>query len=301
MPGVIKWSCYPRDWFSGTRTLSLAAKGVYFDLLNVMYDTGKPVPYDLGHLCRVLGCRERRTVTGPMAELVGAGKLKVIETGDGWAISNDRFEREMQASEARAKARKAKKALSSQTQGDRIKQNQTVSLSENAEPAQNEFANFEPTQGVSIEQNQTLNSNLACARAVFNSKERKKVSKKEDPPLVPPKGAKRSAQFPASWSKGIPDAQIEQARKKGHGETVIAREWVAFENHHKAKGSTFKSWPHAWATWVGNINRYSNGGSNGRHNPNRPSTDERRNRLMDASSGELAAGQPSPRRAGRAP
>lgn len=86
MAGLTRYNRYPRDYLGGTRTLSLEAKGLYNDLIDSMYDTGGPLPYDVQHLCRLCGVRDKRTLLKPLNELILAGKIRVL--GD--TLVNDR-------------------------------------------------------------------------------------------------------------------------------------------------------------------------------------------------------------------
>ena len=71
---------YPRDWISGTRTLSLAARGVYIDIIVTIYDKGGPIDYDMRWLLRLFGLRERRQLQPLLDELIAEEKI-VIKDG----------------------------------------------------------------------------------------------------------------------------------------------------------------------------------------------------------------------------
>lgn len=92
MPGLTRYNRYPRDYLSGTRTLSLEAKGVYNDLIDTIYDTGRPIPYDMTYLCRLCGVRDKRTLMKPLNELLAAEKVRLV---DG-ALINDRAMAELE-------------------------------------------------------------------------------------------------------------------------------------------------------------------------------------------------------------
>ncbi|WP_109049377.1 DUF1376 domain-containing protein [Azospirillum sp. TSA6c] len=92
MPGLTRYNRYPRDYLSGTRTLSLEAKGVYNDLIDTIYDTGRPIPYDMTYLCRLCGVRDKRTLMKPLNELMAADKIRLV---DGVLI-NDRAMAELE-------------------------------------------------------------------------------------------------------------------------------------------------------------------------------------------------------------
>ena len=55
----------------------------------------------------------------------------------------------------------------------------------------------------------------------------------------------RGSQFPEDF---ILTTEMEAyARKKGVDDPGM--EWLKFEAYHKARGTTFKSWPQAWRGW----------------------------------------------------
>ena len=94
MTGLSRFDLYPRDWLSGTRELSLRARGMYIDLLARMYDLGRPLDYDEKELCRFLSLHDRRQLRPVLEELFD--KNKIIATGDG-KLTNERFEKELEA------------------------------------------------------------------------------------------------------------------------------------------------------------------------------------------------------------
>lgn len=79
MPGLSRFDFYPRDWLAGTRTLSSAAKGVYIDLLAVMYDRGEAIDHDPKWLCKLLGFRDARQLQPVLDELVVDRKIEIID------------------------------------------------------------------------------------------------------------------------------------------------------------------------------------------------------------------------------
>ena len=123
MTGLFKFDFYIRDWVTGTRGLSAAARGAYIDLLSAMYDTGGPIPHDRKYLCRYLGFRDRRQLDPLIAELIEAEKIFV----DGDRLSNARAmieidafnERQNQASKGgKSKPQKSRERLKNGTRSD---------------------------------------------------------------------------------------------------------------------------------------------------------------------------------------
>ena len=107
MTGLSRFNFFPRDWISGTRTLSMRARGCYIDLLAAMYDHGSPLEYDEAWLRKFLNLHDVRQLRPLITELVDAGKIKI---SDG-KITNGRAMDEIEAAHNRVElARKGGKA-----------------------------------------------------------------------------------------------------------------------------------------------------------------------------------------------
>lgn len=90
---------YGSDWIGGTRALSPAEKGVFIDLLALMFEAGGPVDYDRRRLARLCGTSPsafQRIIDG----LSEAGKVAV----DGGKISNARAMAEIKKAMGRSDA-----------------------------------------------------------------------------------------------------------------------------------------------------------------------------------------------------
>lgn len=61
----------------------------------------------------------------------------------------------------------------------------------------------------------------------------------------------RATAFPASFSV---DERMERWARETTPNAVISKETAAFEDWHRAKGSTFKDWNAAWRTWMRRAN-----------------------------------------------
>lgn len=70
--------------------------------------------------------------------------------------------------------------------------------------------------------------------------------------------AKRSHQMPKDWKPS--ESNIKKAKDAGLN---LDFEVEQFTNHHLAKGSTFKDWHRAFATWLGNSTKYGGASSAG--------------------------------------
>lgn len=103
MAGLSRFDFYPRDWISGTRTLSVKARGAYIDLLAAMYDRGGALEYDETWLRKFLGLRDVRQLRPLIRELTDEGKIEIIN-GE---ITNGRAMSEIEAAEKRVELARA--------------------------------------------------------------------------------------------------------------------------------------------------------------------------------------------------
>lgn len=83
-----EFTCKGRNWLTGTRHLSLAARGLYWDLICLQRDLGGPIPNTPKFLRAHLGDVDRHARRKALAELVEAGKIELL--GDGKLLSNPR-------------------------------------------------------------------------------------------------------------------------------------------------------------------------------------------------------------------
>ena len=97
MTGLFRFDFYPRDWITGTRGLSLEARGAYIDLLAAMYDHGGPIRHDEKYLCGLLSLKRTATLRRVLAELSTSEKI-VIAHG---MLLNARAETEIASYQAR--------------------------------------------------------------------------------------------------------------------------------------------------------------------------------------------------------
>jgi uncharacterized protein YdaU (DUF1376 family) len=85
---------FPGDWIMGTRDLTLEERGAYGDILDLIYDKGRPVPDEPRFLAGFLGVSVRKW-NGIRAALLAAGKLEV----QGDYLANARANRELGAAQ----------------------------------------------------------------------------------------------------------------------------------------------------------------------------------------------------------
>lgn len=81
----------PRDWRTGTRTLTPELRGIYADMISILHESGGRVPYDADALCAELGLKSVRVVRRLIDALVTADKLQLA---GGW-LSNRRVTRDL--------------------------------------------------------------------------------------------------------------------------------------------------------------------------------------------------------------
>lgn len=81
------------------------------------------------------------------------------------------------------------------------------------------------------------------------------------------RGARRGSALAADW---LPtDKDREFATTRGWSDVRIADEAIHFANHHRAKGTTSKSWQASWITWVMQSRRFERQSGPGRPGPSR--------------------------------
>jgi uncharacterized protein YdaU (DUF1376 family) len=93
---------YVRDYIAATRSMTLAERGAYTDLLFAEWDSGGPLPKDLVRLATMIGCKPKE-----FAPLWAAIKNKFVKTASGYV--NRRLEEERRISLAK-RARASDKA-----------------------------------------------------------------------------------------------------------------------------------------------------------------------------------------------
>lgn len=101
-------------------------------------------------------------------------------------------------------------------------------------------AGFISISGPQAECLQDASEPLALARASEEAE-----TETDNPPVGPPESRSRSTALPDGWQ---PNANhLERADREG---VDCSREAEKFRAHHRAKGSTFKSWDQAFTTWL---------------------------------------------------
>ena len=81
--------CFPEDYLKGTRSLTPEQRGIYFDCLCILYETGEPLPHDdkwMSHQLHI----SVRLWKAIKSVLVSCGKL--VETADGFTNDRAQFE-----------------------------------------------------------------------------------------------------------------------------------------------------------------------------------------------------------------
>ena len=312
MTGMSRYDRYPRDWLGGTRTLTFAERGLYSDLVDIMYDTGKPVPLDWKYLCRALAVRDRRSIEKPLQELLDQEKV-VIEDG---RITNRRWEREHAAYLRRAadgakggSSRHDRDTIDARSPHDQDRA-PTVGGTHGGEIEEKQELDTKPPSpspppSVSKEERLPVGSPKKAGDALAIPSFLKRdgpqpehvdqptqQNPKTEPVCQPPaeqasepkaraKTTRRTG-LPAGWAPNgtIPTQQWKTACDQGAVEDDIRDHWGEFCNSAEAHGRLYANWPAAWRTWLGNIERFS---GNGRSRDNdQQRTDSGRRALLDS-------------------
>lgn len=209
---------YGRDYRDGVRDLPFDVVGIYSVLLTYMYEEeGGRIQDQDQRLARLVGC-DIRMWKRARATLIEAGKLSVTEDG---FLTNGRVEIEVKSAELLSEVR-AKSGRSSRQLTD---SNKSKSLKSESPPEAN--ASVLPLY----------------ARALPESESDKETSL-------------RSVSRRASRKTRLaPDAVLNLVNRAYATEHEILNGsadamWVAFRDHHVAKGNLMADWDAAWRNWV---------------------------------------------------
>ncbi len=94
---------YSKNWMEGTRSLTLAEKGLYIDLLQLMSMADGPIENDPSAIAKACGV-DTRTVKATMRRLVEMGKIVIRE---GNSLTNGRCFDEIEKRKARVEKQRA--------------------------------------------------------------------------------------------------------------------------------------------------------------------------------------------------
>lgn len=224
------------DFNSATRHLTRIERSIYRDLLDLYYDTERPIMKDMDKLCRLIIARsdeERTAVEQVLNEFF-------TETDDGWFHARceeeiSRFQAGLQAKSAAGKASAAKRAQKTQ---------QTNNANPTAvEQPLNATDDEKPLTPCSTNQNQNQNQN------------QEPEEKREDAPAAQPPAPKtvRASRLPADWK--LPEAWEAWALQEHPSWTPDGVRRVAdqFRDYWTAKGGADArkvDWEATWRNWV---------------------------------------------------
>ena len=272
---------YPGDFAMGTRDLTLEERGAYNDVLDLMYDKGRPIPDEPRWISGFLGISPRKW--GQIrASLIAAGKL--VERGE--YLSNPRFERELELDEAehrqavewgrRGGQRRAGAERSAREVAAKARQLGLGLEDDGSEEGEN--GDFQRDSSAFSEgfrdekpeingQESQISANggqapLKPARAtIFQSPERESYDslgasgEAEPPPKPKPKArpargkAKKAAQIPKKWEPAPLTEEVEAIVARWP-EGMLLRELARFKDHAASKGRLAKDWNAAWRNWI---------------------------------------------------
>lgn len=262
---------YPSDRLMGTRDLTLEERGAYDDLLDMMYDRGRPIPDEPRWIAGFLGVSVRKWTT-IRASLLAAGKL--IARGD--CLSNPRFERELALEEAALTAQVewgrmgGKKRAQIEKEARRLaglEREPEFDLGDELSPPKS--ARKDAENELNREQDREINAappnksngldqgSLKPARAFQKPESREKrdspssprAKPKAVPKAKPRKKAKTTRALPKGWEPAplTPEvADMVAVWPPG----MMAREVAKFRDHAQANGRTAKDWDAALRNWL---------------------------------------------------
>lgn len=224
------------DFNNATRHLSRIERSVYRDLIDLYYDTERPLVLSVDRLCRLVVAHsdeERTAVQQVLSEFF-------TETEQGWVHA--RCDREI----AEFHGKKVKAAASANARWKNAKSKaseQQEQCDRNANALRND-ANQEPITNNQKEQEQELPAADASGSAGAV-------------PVVPPKArAKRKTSLPDTFL--LTTEMARWARERAPAAN-ISLETEKFCNHYRGKGETRADWVATWRTWMLNAQTFAQG------------------------------------------
>lgn len=208
------------DFDKATRHLTRIERSVYRDLIDLYYDTEKPLTLDKAALCRRIIARTNEESTAVEQVL----NEFFTETPTGWYHA--RCEQEIEAYQANT----SQKAMAGKASAEAKRLKKLQALNGNSTPVE------QPLNPVGTADNGTP-TNQSTNQPSTNQPI-------DGSALQAPKPAKRATQIPVNFYPDETGVGYAEERR-----LTLAVEMQSFRNHHQAKGSTFKDWQAAWRTW----------------------------------------------------
>lgn len=222
------------DFNNATRHLSRIERSVYRDLIDLYYDTERPLVLSVERLCRLVVAHsdeEKAAVQQVLSEFF-------METEQGWAHA--RCDREIaEFHDKKVKAAASANARWKKANGKTTEQ--PVHSERNANALRND-ANQEPITNNQKEQEQELPAAAATDSAAPGQVD------------SPKSRAKRKASLPATFL--LTTEMARWARERAPAAN-ISLETEKFCNHYRGKGETRADWVATWRTWMLNAQTYA--------------------------------------------
>ncbi len=208
------------DFDKATRHLTRIERSVYRDLIDLYYDTEKPLTLDKAALCRRIIARTNEESTAVEQVL----NEFFTETPTGWYHA--RCEQEIEAYQANT----SQKAMAGKASAEAKRLKKLQALNGNSTPVE------QPLNPVGTADNGTPTN-----QSTINQSTNQPI---DGSALQAQKPAKRATQIPADFYPNETGVGYAEERRVN-----LAVEMESFRNYHQAKGSTFKDWQAAWRTW----------------------------------------------------
>lgn len=220
------------DFNNATRHLTRIERSVYRDLIDLYYDTEKPLALSVERLCRLVVANsdeEKAAVQQVLSEFFTV-------TEQGW--THVRCDREISEFHGK-KVKAAASANARWNKANGIAVEQPAQCDRNATALRND-ANQEPITNNQEEQELPAADASGSAGAV---------------PVVPPKArAKRKTSLPDTFL--LTTEMARWARERAPAAN-ISLETEKFCNHYRGKGETRADWVATWRTWMLNAQTYA--------------------------------------------
>lgn len=242
----IWYARYPGDYARDTSHLSMIEDGAYTRLLDAYFSREGPLPESKATMYRI--CRAMTPEEQLAVDLVLKGFFSLQQDG----YHNKRADRELlrrsnkhstlsESGALGAAKRWNKNKLDGQANGHPIDQdtNTTPTTPVRVNMDYGKQCDNNNLHGHAYSQANGQANGLSMARPQSQSQEEKKESAKTAP-------RHRSTCWPEGFI--LTEPLLEYAKQNGVADPGF--EWRRFENHHRAKGSTFKDWNRAWQSWV---------------------------------------------------
>ncbi len=217
---------YPQDWIIDTSRLSLEERGIYVQIICLIYANRGEIENDPAWIAGTSGCSPRKA-----ASLIQDLAAKNFLQLKGSKITQKRCENELETK---------REHLESSARGGRKK-------------AENERKIIEINNIASSDNINSLPSSSPIAIAIERKRE---INKSKEDLFITPESKKRpkSAMTPLPENWRPLKSHLEKCQTLGLNCEELLFE---FKNYHAARATKFASWDHAFFTWISNANKFT--------------------------------------------